>query len=240
MADTNSGQDNIFSESNPQVINHDYMDAAPTIAGGETPRTFPRQVLTGNSRGIQQFGTPNLFADSGNNYFGVAKNNITQVLMGNQPNFGEGFYVTKDGIDARTASNSDDFIFNSGQNVFKIIKSYNSLRGATVAGYSIASAAGWAAGSAATVLAHELKFIPACIAFVDYGSPNLVLTPYTQSNERTLAEYVQTQLFVVTTATNISINSITKTNATDITGGTITIPPYNFKIYLLQETAATN
>lgn len=116
----NDGTNNVIDPSGTQPT--DSVNTAEPIAGGETPRTFSRQDLTGNSRGIQQFGTPNLFVDSGNNYFGVSKNNIQQVLMGLQPNFGEGFYVTKDGIDASKATNADDFIFNSNQNGFKIVQ----------------------------------------------------------------------------------------------------------------------
>lgn len=120
---TDDAKNNLFNNASPEVISHDSIPAAEPIAGGETPRTFSRQDLTGMSRGIQQFGTPNLFADSGNNYFGVSKNNVQQVLMGLQPTFGEGFYVTKDGVDVSTTENASDFIFNSNQNVFKIVQS---------------------------------------------------------------------------------------------------------------------
>lgn len=116
----NDGTTNVIDpSSNPQ---QDSVNTAEPFAGGETPRTFSRQDLTGNSRGIQQFGTPNLFVDSGNNYFGVSKNNVQQVLMGLQPTFGEGFYVSKDGVDVSTTTNAGDLIFNSNQNVFKVVK----------------------------------------------------------------------------------------------------------------------
>lgn len=95
----------------------------------QTPmdRVLPRQTSTGLARGIQQLGSPNVYVDSGNEQIIVAKNSdantsVPQVLMGNQVNKGEGFYVTKPGIDVTTAKNDSDFIFNSNQNVFKIVK----------------------------------------------------------------------------------------------------------------------
>lgn len=48
---TNDATDNQFTNAQPEVINHDSIRAADGKAGGETPRTFPRQVLTGNQRG---------------------------------------------------------------------------------------------------------------------------------------------------------------------------------------------
>lgn len=49
---TNDATDNIFSSANPEVINHDSITPGATIAGGDTPRLFPRQTLSGSQRGI--------------------------------------------------------------------------------------------------------------------------------------------------------------------------------------------
>lgn len=229
MADTNSAKDNIQATSSPQVMNHDFIEAASSISGGDTPRLFPRQTLTGNARGIQQFGTPNLFADSGNNYFGVAKNNVTQVLMGNQPTFGEGFYVTKDGIDATTTTSPTDFIFNSNQNIFKIISTGsisidvpNPLPGAAIL---------------QGVYAHNLGYTP---SFTVYGNIPSGAGAYSGTGALTNlpvivggsgAITVMAQASADETYLTIRIINMLGAGVSDL--GT----PWVFKYYLLQETA---
>lgn len=114
---------------NPGDSTYSIPDPTTTVVGSvpgmDMQRVLPRQTSTGLARGVQQLGSPNVYVDSGNEQIVVAKtdNSLTtnQVLMGNQVNKGEGFYVTKPGIDVTTAKNDSDFIFNSNQNVFKII-----------------------------------------------------------------------------------------------------------------------
>lgn len=155
---TADSTDNIFSSANPEVIQHDFIQPGESAAGGDAPRTFPRQVLTGNSRGIQQFGSPNLFADSGNNYFGVAKNGVNQVLMGNQATFGEGFYVAQAGIDVTTNTDPSKLIFNSNENVYKIVETLPISLSITLNGVS---------GSIGqNKVPHNLNFIPAYNAYI--------------------------------------------------------------------------
>ena len=142
--------------------------AVPSIANTDMPsqitgRVFPRQISSGSGRGIQQFGSPNLFVDSGNNYFGVSKDGIQQVLMGLQPTFGEGFYVTRDGIDVSQTTSTDDFIFNSNQDIFKIVKPIS----LTIPAYTTATAsAGFIINDFASLsVPHGLNYIPAFQAF---------------------------------------------------------------------------
>lgn len=162
----NDGTANVVDASVAQPTPESVSVGSP-MAGGDTPRLFSRQSLTGNARGIQQFGTPNLFVDSGNNYFGVSKNDIQQVLMGLQPTFGEGFYVTKDGVDVSTATDADDFIFNSNQNVFKIVDT--DLIGVSFSASTVSTVS----------IAHGLDFAPIPQAFlVNVG----VAGPVTNAN----------------------------------------------------------
>lgn len=121
-----------------------------------------------------------------------------------------------------------------------LVASYGAADGATVAGYSMPTGPGWILANSAQIIPHGLGYTPICIALVDYagGGGNLVLTPYSKIQQRSVTEYAWTQLTVVVTATNISINSITQTNGTDVVGGTIVIPPYDFRIYLLRESAS--
>lgn len=238
MAETQDATDNIQSIPTPQVVPHDYIDAAPTYAGGDTPRLFPRQTLTGNARGVMQFGTPNLFADSGNNYFGVAKSNstgtsINQVLMGLQPTFGEGFYVTKEGIDVTTAASADDFIFNSNQNIFKIVQ----IGTGAVSGVDNSAGVNWKAygGGGHTSIVHGLSFIPSLLCYVTGTStffPNsyhLVPTPIAFLSSSAFPWVAYADANVDSTYVNFYFNVAP--------GANFASDSYNFKYYLLQEAA---
>lgn len=147
-----------------------YDIAKPTHSeDGQLPemsldRTLPRQISTGNMRGIQQFGTPNLFADAGNEFFGVSKNDIPQVLMGKQPTFGEGLYVTREGVDVTKTTLASDFIFNSNQNIFKIVQ----------------KGTGTIVNNGSTVttgkIAHGLGFVPVALGFLSNATNSVVGT----------------------------------------------------------------
>ena len=50
---TDNATDNIVTTSNIPTVSHDYIQAADSISGGTTPRTFGRQILSGNVRGNQ-------------------------------------------------------------------------------------------------------------------------------------------------------------------------------------------
>lgn len=237
---TNDATDNQFSNASPEVINHDSIPAASSSAGGDTPRTFSRQLLSGNTRGIQQFGSPNLFADSGNNYFGVSKNNVQQVLMGLQPTFGEGFYVTKDGIDASQTTSTDDFIFNSNQDVFKIIEvvtikapAYTTL---TVPMGQVAL------DVHQTSYTHNLGFSPVAIGVL----PNTESIPSYYPVPRTVygfstdnIRYAAVTTGIFTSSTQVIFEINTFLSAIGAAGSfTANIGAGSVKIFLLQETAA--
>lgn len=237
---TGDATDNTFSISNPQVIAHDFIQPGESAAGGETPRTFPRQVLTGNARGIQQFGSPNLFADSGNNFFGVSKNTVQQVLMGNQAAFGEGLYVTKDGIDASKAISPDDFIFNSNQDVFKIIDVITIQAEAYT---TVTAAMGQVAvDTNKTFYNHDLGFAPIAIGFVPSTAaiPNYFQVPrtvYGISGDNIRYASATTQVY--TTSTQIVFQITTFLSAIGALGGfSANISAGSVKVFLLQESAA--
>lgn len=64
---TNDATDNVFSISNPQVITQDSIPAGDSAAGGNTPRIFPRQNLTGNQRGVLNITGQIIIANPDNN-----------------------------------------------------------------------------------------------------------------------------------------------------------------------------
>lgn len=219
----NDATDNVTNlSSNPTP---DSVPVADPFAGGDTPRTFSRQDLTGTSRGVQQFGTPNLFVDSGNNYFGVSKNNIQQVLMGLQPTFGEGFYVTKDGIDASQTTNVNDFIFNSNQNIFKIVKT------------DLVTISPFTSSVSTLSVLHGLNFAPIPIAFlvnVSVAGPvtnaNLPLPTFINADVGiTTAGVVSFGSYLYCAADKVNIH-FQCLNATGVSPGT-----FQVRYYLLQE-----
>lgn len=221
----NDATDNVTSlSSSPQA---DSVPVADPFAGGETPRSFSRQDLTGVSRGIQQFGTPNLFVDSGNNYFGVSKNNIQQVLMGLQPTFGEGFYVTKDGIDVSKTTSANDFIFNSNQNIFKIVKT------------DIVTIAPFSSTVSTLSVPHGLNFAPIPLAFligVSVSGPithaNLPLPTFINADVGSTTPGVVSfgsWLYCASDTINVYFQCL---NATGVSPGT-----FQVRYYLLQNTS---
>ncbi len=210
-------------------------------------RVLPRQTSTGTARGVQQLGSPNVYVDSGNEQIVVAKSDsanssIPRVLMGNQVNKGEGFYVTKPGIDATTAKNDDDFIFNSNQNVFKIVRIYS----ISTPAYSTAvCTAGQVLNDIfAFSFRHDLGFTPAYVAYVQgkdtNGDPVDWLLPWGGHGvfndsikwlDFTIRMATTEQYFILQLETFISAIGA-------IADGSVNVLSYTYHIYLLQETAS--
>lgn len=190
-------------------------------------KVLPRQVSTGLGRGIQQLGSPDVFVDSGNNQIIVARNGINQVLMGDQSNFGEGFYVTKPGIDVTTAKDSSDFRYNSNQNVFKIIKT--DVVNLTIASTTVST----------VTVPHGLGYAPIVMAFlnnVDLSTVandiNIPLPTFLNASIDTVGNQVKfvTWVFASSDAFNVYIQCINSSG--------VALGQFPFKYYLLQETAS--
>lgn len=191
--------------------------------------TNPDNVLSGTYRGVQQLGGPSLTADAGNKRI-LVNDGTNRVLMGNQATFGEGFYVTKTGIDVTTATTGDQFIFNSSQNIFKIVSS------GTVAtsGLTVSSTAGnWNSDSTSVVVTHNLGFAPMVIgAFLGSAGINHTILPYSASAYNGIGEIIS-NIAIISNSTTISFAF-----SISVYGNTTgTLPANNIKYYLLQETA---
>jgi hypothetical protein len=211
--------------------NDNAVDNAPVAGDAQTdnPRILPRQIPSGVSRGIQQLGGDSLEADSGNKRITVTDNGTKQVLMGSQATFGEGFYVTKAGKDVTLTTNPTDFIFNSNQNVFKIVAS-TSLR------YTVS---GQVQGSVySPTYLHNLGYEPAFLVYLS-GSPvsgagNYVQLPFgtTSWSAGTPTQILWSSFITAgTNTTTLTIEMFFAGTAGLFDG------VYNFKIFLLQETA---
>lgn len=189
----------------------------------EMDRVLPRQQSTGLARGVQQLGSPNLAVDSGENQIIVADTvgqvNTNRVLMGNQSVYGEGFYVTKPGIDVKTAKSDADFIFNSNQNVFKIVET-----GTT----NVTTPA--AISSANFTINHNLGFVPITIAYINnaYQFIPLPVTFWGTTASKGSAEFEMHIQGVTDTQIIFQI-----TNWASLFNGQV----FPLKYYFLQETA---
>lgn len=225
----------------PRLVPSPQVVGDGTIPTMEMERVLPRQQSTGLSRGIQQLGSPNVYVDAGNEQIIVQKT-VPQVLMGNQAAFGEGFYVTKPGIDVTTAKQLSDFIFNSSQNMFKIVKEMD----ITIEPYTTVTAnAGEVANNqVGFVKRHELPFIPAVIAYIDYspGDGTHTFFPLPLSVNTIVSDNIRYGLSSYQVATDNEVVGVIVNDFLSAIGSASGLAlqfadPYDVKIYLLQESA---
>lgn len=203
-----------LSDVTPDNLTNSYPTISDTPVDAQTNRVEPRQVASGTTRGIQQLGSDRVYSDGGNNRIIVEDATSPKVLMGNQATFGEGFYVAKAGIDVTTNTDPTNFIFNSNQNVFKIIQTST----------TVIPSSGTSTSSVS--VAHNLSMIPIVFA---YG---LIL-----------GNYIPFPIINVNSSTGIVLSTYSAyTNATNVTfevtvpGGTVGSAT-SIRYYLLQETA---
>lgn len=193
--------------------------------------TIPGSVLTGTSAGIQQLGGPSMFADNSQQHIVVAPGGTPQVVMGNQATFGEGFYVAKTGVNALTNTDPSQWIFNSNQDVFKIIKTGNII----IPGYTTSSTAGVFTTnfSDSTPINHGLTYQPAFLAYLLVGSTSYYSIPFTNSSGSG-ATFIQLSITLTVTSSVVQAHSQeTVYGNTFDTNSDITV-----KYYLLQESAS--
>lgn len=223
-------------------------------------RTLPRQISTGNYRGTQTITGALIVADPGTNNPVITISGVNQNQLWSNPltkvnymlagNFGNGskdygVKVAFPGIDVLTATD-EQLIFNSSQNVFKIVKS------GTISSPDLNivwPGVGLYQQSQTEAVTEDLgldpSLTPAILAFGEgtNGSFPFPLTQVGTSPDNngfftlTVAvEYLDLGGFAgVNTAVTIQVNALAS--------GTATIPqgPRSFSArwYLLQETAST-
>lgn len=191
---------------------------------GDMGLSNPDDILAGTNRGTQNLGSPNIQSDPSNTWIKVNDNTTDRVIIGKTGSGVNdwGMKVSKSGKDVKTAA-AGDLIFNSSQDVFKIVTS------GTV---SIATSGASTIGSAQ--FPHNLGIIPAVIAFVDLG-PGAISETYVplpavvqggfSAGFLAISEYV--------TVSSIDTVNVSFNYYRSIAGsGTYTI-----KVYILQETA---
>lgn len=150
-----------------------------------------------------------------------------KALMGYNPGLDKwGMFVGKDGVDVTTNSDPANLIFNSSQDVFKIVATGNINSPAL--SISNPGAGNFANGSATTTVAHGLSFAPLLIAFGLDGSKYAQL-PYT-----TYVAGIWETFYLEVDATNVyfSVQAMVSGTGLSLPGGFVPA-----KYYLLQETA---
>lgn len=139
--------------------------------------------------------------------------------------------VAKSGIDVASAVN-DQLIFNSSQNVFKIVKSDTAV---TTNAVATAAAGSFASGSTTVTIPHGLTFIPTVIAFIqdtDYTPNRFRLLPLT-----TYADVSGTRCNWITYSVDADSSNIYLLSSLVATGGTGNTGIKTIKYFLLQESA---
>lgn len=170
-------------------------------------RVIPRQVQSGVTRGAQVV---------------VGASGVPQVLSGNQSTFGEGFYVSKPNIDVTANTDPAQLIFNSNQNMLKIVQT----------GIATIPAVPGASQRSQVTVFHNLGFVPAVIAYVNFPSQSLQL-PYIDPGSVATAGNINFLIDVLKiTTTQIIFESLA------YSGGSSGLNALPIKYYLMQETAS--
>lgn len=200
----------------PTGLSNDFATIPDVSVESIADRVAPRQVSTGSTRGAQ--------VTAGGDGF-------PQVLMGSQQTFGNGFYVAKPGVDVITNTDENNLIFNSNQNVFKIVQSgIIDLPACTLS--TAAASFGFSPG-VTTVVPHGLGYIPALLAYANAGGEYVPL-PWESMESNTATSFSRINYRVTVDATNIY-------GVTDMWGYDVTKTESatTAKYFLLQETANT-
>lgn len=198
------------------------------------PLTNPDNVLSGQNRGTQSIGgSANIQSDPTNQRIVVNDNTNNRVAFGR---IGTGvndwgLKVSKPGYDVGNATN-DQLIFNSSQNVFKIVQTGS----VTIPSCTVTTAAtSYGSNAAAASITHNLGYVPILLAFInDGGSGNYILLPdqlFAQgASQFALAWY---RGFSTTTTASFEIDML----AYNYVAG-YTVSSQSVKYYLLQESAS--
>ncbi len=170
ITDATDNTVNPSSKSNIEVVTVDSVANVDPLRDPQTqPRVLARQIPSSTARGQMQLGAPNIFTDSpGRRILTQDDNQVNVVSMGNigLDSSGTqlwGLKVAQPGIDVTTATDSQ-LIFNSQQNVFKIVKT------ATLSVTTTAVAVG-SSGSDSVSYTHNLGYTPAFVYYLDYTGP---------------------------------------------------------------------
>lgn len=156
-------------------------------------------------------------------------NGVPRIIAYIDANNNPIFKVSESGQDVTTATN-DDLIFNSSQNVFKIVEANTQTL--------IPPTASWAAGNTATVtVPHGLGYEPVFLVYVDWPTSVSFSDPGLSQTPSFAFTGTDAQRPIIASARVDSTNLYLElTNQTGLTAnlGELT---WTYKYYILQETA---
>jgi len=139
--------------------------------------------------------------------------------------------IAKSGYDV-TSALLDQLVFNSDQNIFKIV---DSVTATTTDATATAAAGSFASGSTTVSIAHGLNFIPTVLAFIqdtDYTPNRFRSLPWT-----TYTNVSGTVCNWITYSVDADASNIYLLSSCVATGGTASTGTKTIKIFLLQESA---
>lgn len=210
---------------------NDAIPSVPVQATTPDPNALglinPDDILSGTQRGSQALGAPNIQTDSANERIVVNDGNNLRVIFGRTgtgPN-DWGLEVSKPGFNVDTATDSQ-LIFNSSQDVFKIVKEGST----SITVPSVSSSTFFS-----VTVPHNLGFAPIPQAFVNFGG--YFPMPYFEgvsANGIYVGYNMLISCFVDTTNFYVNAN-VGQSGGNPSASGTF---PINY--YLLQETASTS
>lgn len=165
----------------------------------------------------------------------IANNGTTnKALFGYNPGLGKwGSFVAKEGIDVATNTDPANLIFNSEQNVFKIVSTLNVIFPTATANFNNSTVS----AAATTTIPHGLNYVPILTGVITVLGGYLPL-PWIDTypiQASALGNFNTTMLRVVADATNIYL--MTKVVSSGTGSGSTTDGGQPAKIYILQESA---
>ena len=154
-----------------------------------------------------------------------------RVALGLLSDGSYGLKVSQPGFDVLSAAD-DELIFNSGQNVFKIVGKHSG----TLAALTATNGAALGATSATTfdVYPHGLGYIPIVMAnYIQNGNTVWWPIPLSTTYARTGTSIVTFDMFVQADATNIQVNK--ELTIYGPAFATVSVADGTYTLYLLQE-----
>lgn len=158
-----------------------------------------------------------------------------RVLLGMHTTLGEGLFVSKSGNDATTAT-GNNLVFNTAQDVFKIVKTGSGLLPA-VSG-SVTSTH-WTQVTQTNSYAHGLEYIPMILAYMGDEYGGYTPLPYTsrgQSDGTNSGTMAILSFYCNVDATNVNLTTVLWLNGSS-TNSSFSNSANTVKYFLLQETA---
>lgn len=140
--------------------------------------------------------------------------------------------VAKDGFDAQTGADSN-MVFNSEQNVFKIVSSLSYTTPSTI---TIVGPGAGNYGSTEQILVtlpHGLGYAPVIVPYMDLAGAGYAPLPFTSYSSPAANQAITYTFRAKVDATDVTLSLNTLCYGV----GTSFVPGFVFKFYLLQETA---